>query len=64
MIDKHFFEQIFRKVEPECFLYEFFNSEDPLYNIIFPTIEKTRRKSCYITLKIQSGVPGGCYRAN
>ena len=31
LIDKHFFEQIFRKVEPEIFLYEFLNSGDPLY---------------------------------
>ena len=29
--DKHFFEQIFRKVEPESFLYEFLNSGDPPY---------------------------------
>ena len=28
--DKHFFEQIFRKVEPESFFYEFLNSGDPL----------------------------------
>ena len=28
---KHFFEQIFGKVEPESFLYEFLNSGDPLY---------------------------------
>ena len=25
MIDKHFFEQIFQKLEPESFLYEFLN---------------------------------------
>ena len=31
MIDKHFFEQTFCKVEPESFLYEFLNSGDPLY---------------------------------
>ena len=30
VIDKHFFEQIFRTVEPESFLYEFLNSGDPL----------------------------------
>ena len=30
-IEKHFFEQIFQKVEPESFLYEFLNSGDPLY---------------------------------
>ena len=28
--NKHLFEQIFRKVEPESFLYEFLNSGDPL----------------------------------
>ena len=33
MIDKHFFEQIFQKVEPESFLYEFLNSGDPLYRV-------------------------------
>ena len=31
VIDQHFFEQIFRKVEPENFLYEFLNSGDPPY---------------------------------
>ena len=31
VIDQHFFEQIFQKVEPESFLYEFLNSGDPLY---------------------------------
>ena len=31
VIGKHFFEQIFRKVEPESFLYEFLDSRDPLY---------------------------------
>ena len=31
VIDKHFFEQIFQKVEPESFLYEFLNSGDPPY---------------------------------
>ena len=31
VIDKHFFEQIFQKVEPESFLYEFLDSGDPLY---------------------------------
>ena len=31
MIDKHFFEQIFLKVEPESFLYEFLNIGDQLY---------------------------------
>ena len=31
MIDKHVFEQIFRKVGPESFLCEFLNSGDPLY---------------------------------
>ena len=30
VIDNHFFEQVFRKVEPESFLYEFLNSGDPL----------------------------------
>ena len=30
VIDKHLYEQIFRKVEPESFLYEFLNSGDPL----------------------------------
>ena len=29
VIDKHFFQQIFKKVEPESFLYEFLNSGDP-----------------------------------
>ena len=29
--EKHFFEQIFRKIEPAGFLYEFLNSGDPLY---------------------------------
>ena len=28
MIDKHFFEQMVQKVEPESFLYEFLNSGD------------------------------------
>ena len=36
VIDKHFFEQIFRKVEPESFLCEFLNSENPLYFEILP----------------------------
>ena len=31
VIDKHLFEQIFRKFEPDIFLYEFLNSGDPLY---------------------------------
>ena len=31
VIDKHFFEQIFQKVEPKNFLYEFLNSGDQLY---------------------------------
>ena len=31
VIDKHLYEQIFRKVEPESLLYEFLNSGDPLY---------------------------------
>ena len=31
VIDKHFFEKNFQKVEPESFLYEFLNSGDPLY---------------------------------
>ena len=31
VIDKHFFKQIFRQVEPESFLYEFLSSGDPLY---------------------------------
>ena len=30
--DKHF-EQIFRKVEPESFLYKFVNGGDPLYQL-------------------------------
>ena len=30
VIDKHLYEQIFRKVEPESFLYKFLNSGDPL----------------------------------
>ena len=30
VIDKHFFEQIFRKVEPKIFLYEFLNSGEQL----------------------------------
>ena len=30
VIAKHLYEQIFRKVEPESFLYEFLNSGDPL----------------------------------
>ena len=37
MIDKHFFEHIFRKVEPESFLYEFLNSENPTVDGIFHT---------------------------
>ena len=36
MIDKHLYEQIFRKVEPESFLYEFLNSGDPLYHLAVP----------------------------
>ena len=28
--DKHFFEQIFRNVEPESFLHDLLNSGDPL----------------------------------
>ena len=35
VIDKHFFEQIFRKVEPESFLYEFLNSGDRLYYPVY-----------------------------
>ena len=31
MVDNQIFEQTFRKVEPESFLYEFLNSGDPLY---------------------------------
>ena len=31
VIGEHFFEQIFRKIEPESFLYGFLNSRDPLY---------------------------------
>ena len=30
VIDKHFFEQIVRKVEPESFLHEFLNRGDTL----------------------------------
>ena len=33
VIDKYLYEPIFRKVEPESFLYEFLNSRDPLYHL-------------------------------
>ena len=41
MIDKHFFEQIFRKAEAEGFLYDFLDSGDPLYcnHVIAPLLE-------------------------
>ena len=39
-MDKHFFEQIFRNVEPESFLYEFLNSGDPLYSIQINQVSK------------------------
>ena len=35
VIDKHFLEQIFRKVEPESFLYEFLNSRDPQHDLFY-----------------------------
>ena len=31
VIEKHLYEQIFRKAEPESFLYKFLNRGDPLY---------------------------------
>ena len=54
--DKHFFEQIFRKVEPESFLYEFLNNGDPLHpphscnTFLFACATSTRRRvsSIYI----------------
>ena len=42
MIDKDFFEQVFRKVEPESFLDEFLNSWDSLYVTIVITILRNR----------------------
>ena len=38
MTDKHFFEQMFRKVEPESFLYKFLNSGDPLYKVWYTSL--------------------------
>ena len=43
VIDKHFFEQIFRKVEPEIFLSEFLNSGDPLYQFYVRFITKKNK---------------------
>ena len=48
MLDKLFFEQIFRKVEPESFLYEFVNSGDPLYFFISLPKLKTYESSVLI----------------
>ena len=58
VIDKHFFEQIFRKVEPESFLYEFLNSGDPLYLKLQSLQGKSRatdRNEKYVRPKRKSG---------
>ena len=46
VIDNHFFEQIFRKVEPESLLYQFLNSRDPLRgSAVFPENQVTFKQS-------------------
>ena len=64
MVDKHFFEQIFRKVEHESFFYDFRNSGDLLYQetvkvifLIFSTFSNSAIKGnnkCHCTFNIDN----------
>ena len=58
LIDKHFFEQNFRKVESESFLYEFLNNGDPLYQGNFIIIGKdlSNMDNCPSFARVTAGI--------